>query len=481
MSKSGKKKEKIKDTPLCRLIRKLVESEIGAPTSKEEKRKTNVWYRLPYIPKEKDRLIVEFMPLEGKEITFGDIEVSSKKKKTLKLQKKVEEARQGISGAMARFKQKKTQAPYFDLAIKLGVLFSRFHGLKDLHVSSEVTLHVPAGDDKNKKTLEIGQRDLFIHGMSPNHDRKGISVEIESEFNRSSIRKLLYALYDTVHVNIRRKLEPVSMLHHIILTKYISGYASKVFNLRHFEDPEDIRGAFDLPTIYGKMLRDPSPLSEVISVLLDAYESDPVGIGLHFGDNLGEVIGRLEKMEKKLVEGIELGKEDKKILVDVLGKLRKYNIWRHSISFDVTPEIVTELKRDKKFLENLVNYIKQRQFPTGLKAKVLKEWSERGNISEVVLKDALDYLAKHARKTLQRTVIIHVPEEVDAGGSRRINLDKIRIIQFKRLGKEYRLVPEIMTMRNYLEMLKKEEWKAYAEGLENYIQREVLDKKKKVL
>ncbi len=477
MGKSSKNKITVKDSPLYALIRKLVESEIGAPAEKKRRTKQNRWYRIPYVPRKKDAIMIGFMPLEEKEIKLEGVDIPTRQKNNTKLQKREQEVQRGIYETLARFKQKKTQAPYFDLAVRLGLLFSRFHDLRDLHMSSEVTLHVPAGEEE--KALEIGQRDFFIHGMSPNHDRRGISIEIESEFNRSSIRKLLYALYDTVHINIRRRLEPVSMLHHIILTKYISGYASKVLNLRHFENPEDLRGAFDLPTVYGKIISDPSPLSELISVLLEAHEVDPVGVNLHFENKLRDVVVGLEKIEKKLVEGKKLEKGDTKFLLDALEKLRQYNLWRHSISFDVTPELVTELKRDKKFLRNLVNYIKQRQFPTGLKARILQYWSMNETIPDVVLKDALDYLAKHARKTLQRTVIIHIPEVVSPGGDRKIDLDKIRIIRFKRLGKEYKLVPEIMTMKNYLDMLKREEWKTHAEAIEQYIRNEVLNPRKR--
>ena len=458
-------KNGVKETPLYNLVRKIVESEIGAPKRKS-KMKQNEWVRIPYVKEPETRLFIEFSPLEAKPVELEGIKISMSGRKIEKAKREKARTRRNIKNLLMRFKQKGTQYPHFNLGLKIGLLISHYYGLKDVHAGTEVSLYIPSPEGELQ---EIGQRDLFIHGLDSNHKRRGVSLEIESELNRSSIRKLLYALHDTVHLEHRGEMKPVSLLHHIILTKYISGFAYNIFNLKRFDDPYDLTGAFDVSEIYKGISENPTKLSDVVSTIISHHEQDATGLALHI-KNPDRVIGKLEELEKSVASGKKLTRSDKLFLADILGKLREYNVWKNSISFHVTEDLVRTLSRDKGFMRNVVRYIGVHSFPKSLKARVLDTWEKKGRIDKTLMKDVLDYLAKHARKTLQRTTIIYVPEDVLPGGNRKLLLDKIKIIRFRRLGKEYRLVPEILTLNDYLDKVRNEEWKIHAEYIEKQIE-----------
>ncbi len=463
--------KRVRERPLYQLLRKIVESDIGAPVGRVNSRQ-NVWFKIPYIPPPISRFFILFSPIQGKTIELEKVDKSKIKGIKVnpeKLRKRKQILNESTKKILERFEQKKTQYPHFDLGLKMGLLFSKYHELTDVHASSEVTLHIPT---RNGKSLEIGRRDIFIHGRKGDR-RVGISIEIESKLDRSSIRKFLYALHDTLHINFRGEFKEVSLLRHIIVTKDISGYVEKMLNLRKFEDPEDIDGVFDIPTVFRKISKNHVALGNLIETLSTLEKEDPEGILIHFAEarrDFYETLSRLRRIEKKLDAGKALTYKDKETITRTLEILREYNIRRHAISFEVTLELVRELIKDKKFMSNLVNCVSARPFPISLKIRVMKAW-KRGEFSEVLLKDVLDYLAGEIRKTLERTVILHAPEIVSKGGKRSVDLDNMRIIWFERVGKEYRLIPRIMTVRDYLDKLTIENLKEHAKYIDKQIRK----------
>ncbi len=444
------------------LVRRIVRSNIGAP-SPASIEKNGALKQMIRISKNKvpsGPLVLRMSNLSKKPVNgFGvRLNVGSKKKK------------EGLDEVLGEFKQRKKQKTYFKIAQDIVLSLARYYGLKDTHMGSEVSLGFMTRDGS---MTEIGSRDLFLYGRKEGTAKKyGFSVEVESELRPDSIKKLLYALHDTLHVPTENGIEHMSLVHHIILTKDVKKYMTKALSLDKFDitngEPR-LDGRFNVGDELGHMMTKPERIRELINVIKSLKMSDEILFKDVFGGTkINNMLLRLGGIKKKIELGKTPTKKEIEYLANALEKTLKMNYLINGIDFTITEEIINHLKNDKKFIQELAEYVTKRSFPSSLRWRIIKEMKENSTLSDVTLKEALDYLAGHARKTLQRTVIIVVPSHGQSMKSPDIS--RARIITFSRVGEEYKLVPKVITMNNYKDTAWKEELAMHAKEIDKRIQ-----------
>ncbi len=452
------------------------------------------WVHLPYTQVEDPERF--FVAIDDARIKnkgtpiFDDLSDFWKRRLRRKVSRRNSESERALQKLLDKFRQGKTQANFVRLALKIGQGHAMYRGWNNIRIGTEVPVYVKDSDVGER---EVGSRDLFLYGKRSNDGDtyEGISIEIESSFGTPSLKKMMYGLIKSVNVVDPRSNQEakINLVHNIVLTPE-NKVQKKVRDLLKIDSwskvKHEIDGLFDPEKIISRMQSKKSYLTEVLEHL---DKSD-----LHKSI--------LTEKERKIIhdtlEDVKKGKNFPQDRWDeirgLINKVHKYNLDRLTIDFNVSDEIVNYLlgkpiKIDGKnikpkyshFLQyNTLLYFFSRGFKDSIKERVLKDLllndkntdklinaalSKKINenatleISPIAMKEILDNMAKHMRKSLQNTVFYLT----DSRGKK-----VKKIIMFKKVPEMYRLRPVVITPEN-------KEWLAYLDELEVY--RNELDKK----
>ena len=451
--------------PVELLIRKMVGSNIGVPSKA----------KLESLPAYKSKMIM----ISRKFAKGGDLFLRTSpydKKRVFPFAVKFEypesakkqmKKKNGLHAVLEQFAQKKTQKKYFKVAQNIAMQLAKYYGWENIYMGTEISLGIMS---RNGEYVETGSRDLFLYGNEPNSNiKQGVSVEVSSHLDSRMLKKLLYSLHDTLHVSTENGVEPVRLKHSIILTDHITDHLIRTFKLDKFNGEPLLNGKFDVGEEIERMRTDPDRIRELMGAIKDLGYSDLIMFEDTFGHkDYNKLLFRLGNIKKRVELGNKPTVKDVRYMADVLSRLKHINYEKNAIDFTITPEVVSHLKNDNEFISSLSSYITGRSFPTDLRTRVMKEIKKNGKLSDATLMDALNYLAGHARKTLQRTTIVLLPSKGYNMHSSP-DLDKMKIISFSRLDGEFKLIPKTITMENYNDIAWKEELAEHAKRIDKSI------------